>query len=248
MGNHFSGNGKERIREIQLDLRFKVYQTIAKLFFLEEKMFKRKNRKEKRVTELANLEVQTRRKEKVKKENVDIKWIIKITLIAFIISFCLSFVSESTIPNLSLVFGVILILIFILINIISDVIGMAVTAADEKVFHSMNSRKVRGANIAVKMVKSAEKVSNFCCDVIGDICGVVSGAASASISVIVGNNLHVNLFFTTLIVDPIVASLTIGGKAIGKTFAINKSNIIIYESAKAVCLFYHPEQLKKKKR
>lgn len=248
MGNHFSGNGKERIREIQLDLRFKVYQTIAKLFFLEEKMFKRKNRKEKRVTELANLEVQTRRKEKVKKENVDIKWIIKITLIAFIISFCLSFVSESTIPNLSLVFGIILILIFILINIISDVIGMAVTAADEKVFHSMNSRKVRGANIAVKMVKSAEKVSNFCCDVIGDICGVVSGAASASISVIVANNLHVNLFFTSLIVAAIVASLTIGGKAIGKTFAINKSNIIIYESAKVVSLFYHPKQLKKKKR
>ena len=112
----------------------------------------------------------------------------------------------------------------------------------------MNSRKVRGANIAVKMVKSAEKVSNFCCDVIGDICGVVSGAASASISVIVANNLHVNLFFTSLIVAAIVASLTIGGKAIGKTFAINKSNIIIYESAKAVSLFYHPKQLKKKKR
>ena len=73
-------------------------------------------------------------------------------------------------------------------------------------------------------------------------------AASASISVIVANNLHVNLFFTSLIVAAIVASLTIGGKAIGKTFAINKSNIIIYESAKVVSLFYHPKQLKKKKR
>ncbi len=210
--------------------------------------FKRKSRKEKRVTELANLEIQTRRKEKIKKENVDVQWIVKITAIAFIISFCLSFVSESTIPNLSLVFGIILILLFILINILSDVIGMAVTSADEKVFHSMNSRKVFGANVAVKMVKSAEKVSNFCCDVIGDICGVVSGAASASIAVIISNTLQFNLFFTSLTVAAVVASLTIGGKAIGKTFAINKSNIIIYESAKIIAIFYHPKQLKKKKR
>ena len=50
-----------------------------------------------------------------------------------------------------------LILLFILINIVFDVVGMAVTSADEKVFHSMNSRKVRGANIAVKMVKKRRK-------------------------------------------------------------------------------------------
>lgn len=125
---------------------------------------------------------------------------------------------------------------------------MAVTSADEKVFHSMNSRKVRGANIAVKMVKNAEKVSNFCCDVIGDICGVVSGAASASISIIISNNLNTNVFITSLTVAAVVASLTIGGKALGKTFAINKSNIIIYESSKLISYFYHPKRLKKKKK
>lgn len=136
-------------------------------------LFKRKNRKEQAQEEITNLKVQTRRKEKIKKESVDIKWVIKIIVIAFIISFCLSFISESTIPNLSLPFGIVLILIFILINILFDVIGMAVASADEKVFHSMNSRKVRGANIAVKIVKNAEKISNFCCDVIGDVCEVV---------------------------------------------------------------------------
>lgn len=136
-------------------------------------LFKRKNRKEQAQDEITNLKVQTRRKEKIKKESVDIKWVIEIIVIAFIISFCLSFISESTIPNLSLPFGIVLILIFILINILFDVIGMAVASADEKVFHSMNSRKVRDANIAVKIVKNAEKISNFCCDVIGDVCEVV---------------------------------------------------------------------------
>ena len=210
-------------------------------------LFKRKNRKEQAKVEINNLKVQTRRKEKKKKEQVDIKWITQIIILAFTISFCLSFISESTIPNLSLTFGIILILLFILINIVFDVVGMAVTSADEKVFHSMNSRKVRGANIAVKMVKSAEKVSNFCCDVIGDICGVVSGAASASISVIISNHLNANLFFTSLMVAAIVASLTIGGKALGKSFAINKSNIIVYESSKVLSYIYHPKQLKKRK-
>ncbi len=211
-------------------------------------LFKKKNRKEKAKEEIRNLKVQTRRKEKLKKEKVNIKWVIQITLIAFFISFFLSFISETTIPNLSLVFGFVLTLVFVCLGILFDIIGVAVTSADEKVFHSMNSRKVKGANIAVKMVKSAEKVSNFCCDVIGDICGIISGASAAAIATILSTNLKFNSLFTSLIVAATIASLTIGGKAFGKTFAINKSNIIIYEAAKLIAFFYHPARLKKKKK
>lgn len=211
-------------------------------------LFKRKNRQIKAKEEIRNIKVQTRRKEQERKEKVNVKWVSQIVILAFTISFCLSFISESTIPNLSLPFGILLILLFILINIIFDVIGVAVTATDEKVFHSMNSRKVKGANIAVKMVKNAEKVSNFCCDVIGDICGVVSGAASASISVIISTQLNSNAFFTSLIVAAVVASLTIGGKALGKSIAINKSNLIIYESSKLLATVYHVKNKKKKKK
>lgn len=212
-------------------------------------LFKRKNRQAKAKEEIRSLTVQTRRKEQEKKEKVNKKWVSQIVILAFTISFCLSFISESTIPNLSLPFGILLILLFILINIIFDIVGMAVTSAEEKVFHSMNSRKVKGADIAVKMIKNADKVSNFCCDVIGDICGVVSGAASTSISLIIANQLNTNTFFTSLIVAAIVASLTIGGKALGKTIAINKSNIIIYETSKIFSCIYKPKkQLKKKNR
>ena len=210
-------------------------------------LFKRKNRQAKAKEEIRSLTVQTRRKEQEKKEKVNKKWVSQIVILAFTISFCLSFISESTIPNLSLPFGILLILLFILINIIFDIVGMAVTSAEEKVFHSMNSRKVKGADIAVKMIKNADKVSNFCCDVIGDICGVVSGAASTSISLIIANQLNTNTFFTSLIVAAIVASLTIGGKALGKTIAINKSNIIIYESSKLLSTLYHVNSKKKKK-
>ena len=48
-------------------------------------MFFKKNKN----SEFKNLLVQTEKKEKIKKEEVDIKWIIRIIIITFIISFSL---------------------------------------------------------------------------------------------------------------------------------------------------------------
>lgn len=187
---------------------------------------------------LKNLLVQTRRKEKISKEHVNVKWIIQIVVMAFAISFALSFVSQTTIPKLSTWVGILITLVFIGIGIVFDIIGVAVNSADEKVFHSMNARQVRGSKVAVKFKKNADKVSSFCNDVIGDICGIVSGAAATTIAVSIASALKVDLLFVNLIVAAIVAALTIGGKAVGKSFAINKSDIILYEFAKIVSIFY----------
>lgn len=193
----------------------------------------------KKKSELNNLVEQTKKREKIKKEKVDIKWIMIIVIVAFVISFLLSLVANTTIPNLSLVFGIIITLIFIFIGIIFDIIGVSVTSADEAVFHSMNSRKVKGASVAVKFKKNADKTSNFCCDVIGDVCGVISGAAGTTIGAILVTKYHTDLLITGLVITAIISSLTIGGKAIGKSFAINKSDIILYEFAKFISNFYH---------
>ena len=188
--------------------------------------------------ELKNLIVQTRRKEKIKKEHVNVKWIVEIVVMAFAISFGLSFVSQTTIPKLSTWVGVIITLLFIVIGIIFDIVGVAVNSADEKVFHSMNARQVKGSKVAVKFKKNADKVSSFCNDVIGDICGIISGAAGTTIAVNIANSLNVELLFVNLTVAAIIAALTIGGKAMGKSFAMNKSDIILYEFAKIVSIFY----------
>lgn len=194
--------------------------------------------KKKKNGELENLIVQTRRKEKIKKEQVDMIWILKIVVMAFVISFSLSFVSQMTIPKLNVWLGILITLLFIIIGIIFDIVGVAVNSADEKVFHSMNARQVKGANVAVKFKKNADKVSSFCNDVIGDICGIISGAAATTIAVGVAEAMNVDLLFVNLTVAAIVASLTIGGKAMGKSFAMNKSDIILYEFAKIVSVFY----------
>ncbi len=192
----------------------------------------------KKNNELKNLIEVTKKKEKIKKEHVNWKWILTIVIISFAISFSLSFVSQMTIPNFPLWLGIIVTLLFIVLGILFDIIGVSVTTAEESIFHSMNSRKVKGASVAVKFKKNADKVSSFCCDVIGDICGIISGAAGTTITAILSTTYHWNIFITGLVVAAVIASLTIGGKAMGKSFAINKSSIILYEFAKFISNFY----------
>ena len=188
--------------------------------------------------EVKNLKVQIRRKEKKDKAKPDIKWIIEIMIISFAISLVFSFASEMTLPNVHVVIGIIIVILFIVLGLIFDMIGVAVTSADEKPFHSMNSRKVRGADIAVKLKKNADKVSSFCNDVIGDICGIVSGSAGAMIALSLSDSLNVDKFIISLLVTAFIAALTIGGKAMGKSYAINKSNLILYKFAKFISYFY----------
>lgn len=188
--------------------------------------------------ELRNLEVQTRRREKKKKELINWKWIGTIFTISFFLSFGLSFLSEVTIKQSTLFVSILITLVFIFLGILFDIIGVAVTSSDETIFHSMSARKVRGAKTAVRFIKNAEKVSSFCCDVIGDICGVISGASGITITTLLVESFHSDVLLTTLIVTGIISALTIGGKAIGKSFAVNKSNIILYEFAKIISYFY----------
>ena len=188
--------------------------------------------------EFKNLLKITKKKEKEDKKQTDKKWLLKVLIIAFSVSLGMSYISNTAIPNINIVLGIILTLLFIFIGILFDIIGVAVTSADEKVFHSMNSRKIRGAAVGVKFKKNASKVSNFCCDVIGDICGVISGAAGITIAEAIAIKFNFDLILVTLFCSAIISSLTIGGKALGKSFAINKSNIILYEFAKFISFFY----------
>ena len=188
--------------------------------------------------EFQGLVIETKRKERINKKKADMRWIVKIIIIAFTLSFGLSYVSQVTLPKLSIVGGILVTLLFVSIGILFDIVGVAVTSSDEKVFHSMNSRKVKGADVAVKFKKNASKVSNFCCDVVGDVCGIISGTAATTIAAVVAEKFNFSILFTGLSIAAIVAALTIGGKALGKGFAINKSNIILYEFAKVISIFY----------
>lgn len=172
------------------------------------------------------------------KRLVDYKWIFTVTVLAFFISLIFSFFSETTIPNANSIVATIVILLFIGIGIIFDMIGIAITVADIKTFNSMATKQVRGAKLAVKLIQNNEKASSFCNDVIGDICGIISGSAGVALSNILSESLNINLFVMNLLITAIIASLTIGGKAIGKATAINKSTLILFRFSKVVSCFY----------
>lgn len=126
---------------------------------------------------------------------------------------------------------------FIVLGIIFDMIGVAVTASDEEPLHAMNSKKIKGANKAVNFKKNADKVSSFCNDVIGDICGIISGSAGVVITTNISKIFNVNIFYIGLLITAIIASLTIGGKAYFKKIAIANSHQIVYKAAKIIAIF-----------
>lgn len=172
-------------------------------------------------------------KKKKKKNN----WVIIVTILAFFISLFFSFISQVLMPKVNIIIGIIILLFFITLGIIFDMIGVAVTASDEEPLHSMNSKKIKGAKKAVNFKKNADKVSSFCNDVIGDICGIISGSAGVVITTNLSNMLNINIFYIGLLVTATIASLTIGGKAYFKKIAINNSYVIVYKTAKVISFF-----------
>ena len=158
------------------------------------------------------------------------KWVIIITLVSFLLSSVLSLGSSSLLRDVNIFLAFLIVLLIVLIGIVFDVIGTAVTAADESPFHAMASRKMYGAKQSIKLIRNANKVSSFCNDVIGDICGVISGTASAFILVKISTSASPFISkLADLSLTGMVASLTIGGKAFGKTIAIKNSNYIVYK-------------------
>ena len=189
----------------------------------EEKQFKKNIKKE----------------QKKNKKKAPLGWILKITVLAFIISVLFSLLSESLMPKVDILIGIIIMLLFIFLGIIFDMVGVAVTAADITPMHSMSSKKIKGAKVAVIFKQNADKVSSFCNDVIGDICGIISGSAGVYIAAKAAALLNIDVIILSLIITGFISALTIGGKALCKSFALNNSTIILFNFSKFISFFYN---------
>ena len=161
-------------------------------------------------------------------------WPLKIFVIALILSFSFSFLSEFIFSKVGLIVSVVVAVVILAVGIVFDMIGVAVTAAEIEPFNAMRSRKVYGADIAMKLIKNAEKVASICNDVVGDICGILTGAAGATIAVKLIQNSMGDFVKIAIIsaVSAIIAGLTIFGKACLKKVAIDKSTGIVLKTGK----------------
>lgn len=192
---------------------------------------------------MAKLDPDAEKRERQKQ----IKWVVTIFLITIVISGTISLISDEVMETSSLPVAFVILLVIILVGIIFDVVGMAVASADEKPFHSMAAKKVPGAQEAIRLLRNAERVSSICNDVVGDICGVVSGSASATIAAQVIRSFDFSWpQIVTLLMSALAAGLTVGGKAIGKSVAINSCTEIVHMVGRTAYTVNHLFRTKKK--
>ena len=166
------------------------------------------------------------------------RWAFTVFLMAVALSAVLSLASESMLAGAGVAVAVFILTMFIGLGILFDIIGVAVTAADPRPFHSMAAHKEKGAREALMLLRNASQVSSVCNDVVGDICGIVSGTTAAVIVVRLQAALDLRSVLISVAVTALISGLTIGGKALGKTFAMKQSTKVVYWAGRFLHVFH----------
>ena len=170
----------------------------------------------------------------MKKDN----WILKAFLMTFFIALIFSSASNYLISKFSnTILLIVLCATFIGIGILFDIVGTAVLTANEASFHAKSAKKIKGSKEGVYLVKNSSTIASICNDVIGYICGIVSGSVGAMLAINISTKFNFSTVIVTLLVSSIISSLTVGGKAIGKKQAIKNSDAIIFIAAKVLSKF-----------
>lgn len=156
------------------------------------------------------------------------KLLLLITSVTFLIAMFFSYIFEVLLSDVPLLIAFFLLISIIIIGIIFDGIGNAVVAVDEISFHSMAASKVKGAKESIALIRNAPMVANLFNDVIGDICGIISGSTATAIVLSFESTFGMQSILLSVAMSGFVAALTVGGKAIGKNFAISRARYIVY--------------------
>lgn len=177
---------------------------------------------------------------------VNWKWVGTITVLSFLISISMSYLSNEALSSVNNIAAFFILLLFILLGIVFDIVGVAATSVTEKELHSMAAKKVKGAKQAVWLSRNAEKVASICNDVVGDISGIISGATGAVIIANVTQGLSpLPTTVISLTITGCIAAMTIGGKATGKAFGISNSVAIIHTAGRILAVLHLPLEKKR---
>jgi Mg2+/Co2+ transporter CorB len=155
-------------------------------------------------------------------------WVVKAFILTFFLALIISGISNVIVEKCGFIVLLIITVLIVILGIIFDIIGTAVLTADEATFHAKASNKIKGSRESIKLIKNASNIANFCNDIVGDICGIVSGSMGAMIAIYASANLNINNTLTALLISSIISSIMVGGKAIGKNIAVKKSDEIIF--------------------
>ncbi len=156
------------------------------------------------------------------------KWLITTFALTFALAMLFGGVSNVVIEKMNLIMAIIVLILVIVLGIVFDMIGMAIATCEEAPFHAKAAKKHSGAKEVIKLLKNKDKATNISNDLIGDICGIVSGSAGALIAIKLSTLLNIDVVIVSLVLSAFVAMITVGGKAIGKGISMNNAEKIMY--------------------
>lgn len=162
--------------------------------------------------------------------------VFKVGFLTFFLSISITAFFRLTHATMVFTVSLAVLLAVVFLGIIFDIIGTATTAAKEEPFHAMASDRLPGSRKAIELVRRADQVASFCNDVVGDICGTVSGAIGTALVIdfVTGYNLYRVEDLISMITVGLLAALTVGGKALGKSVAIRQANSIVLQVARII--------------
>ena len=179
-----------------------------------------------------------------------LRWPLLVLVIVLAISFSFSVLSQLALDGATVAIAIAVIFVFLVLSVLTDIVGVAITAVNITPFRSMSAKKVKGAKEAVVLIKNADKVASIFADILGDVCGILSGSAGAVITAIYVQN-STNVMQTVIIasvVSAVTAGLIISTKAFFKKWAIANCNGVILLLGKVVRIFTFGKLGKKKKK
>ena len=166
-------------------------------------------------------------------------WPLIVLITAVSLSLSFSLLSELVLDGATIIISCIVIFVFIALAIITDMLGLAIASSNLDHFTAMAARKVKGSKQAIALIKNADKASSVLNDVVGDVCGILSGAAGASIvaKIAIDNGATFMSIFVPSLIAAIIAGLTISGKAVFKKVAIKYADSITLRFSKILNFF-----------
>ena len=100
---------------------------------------------------------------KGKKTDSHLKWIIEVFIITFISSICFSYISTNGVSKLSIIPAIVILLLVIFAGIFFDIIGVAVTVANEEEFHAKATKKAKRGKDFIEINKKFSKSCKCLC-------------------------------------------------------------------------------------
>ncbi len=172
--------------------------------------------------------------------NKGLGWLWRIILWTFFLSISFKVISQALLDGLGL-FGSLLVLIsIVLVGVVFDTIGIAAAVARQAPLNARAAKKLPGARQALQLSLNSDRVATFCNDVVGDIAGIISGAAAAGILYSLADGTYQGNMYISIALTSLVAVLTVGGKGFGKHLAMNRATEILSFVGRALYYVQRP--------